>query len=320
MSGIPLAPAERVRAVEQAASPRFGGVLRGEVFKITRLRLVWAMTVLLACLMVGPYLIYLTRQDYPNVVRADPLTAIYLIAEAGLAEVRVFGGVYMLILAALVVGMEYQQGTVRILLGRGVGRLQLLSAKILALAITGLALLAGGIVLDGVLTSLYVTAVTGRLNVLQAVTPRFWSDMWLYALSVAISLGVTLLLGVAVTVVGRSLAFGIGVGLGWFAADNLGVFMLYLVSEFTRSDFWLKVSAYLLGPTLNVLPALIVPNRLLTVHSEKGVETITKTAATVGFKPLVPVTSTHALWLALAYAVVFAVVAFVLTWRRDVRE
>ncbi len=317
---ISLAPAAPTSTTERTATPRFGGVLRGELFKITRQRLVWVMSALLVCFIAGPYLIYQTRQDYPSVIRADPLSAIYNISETGMAVVRVFGGVYMLILAALVIGIEYQQGTIRILLGRGVGRLQLLSAKILALAITGLTLLLGGILLNGVLMSVYVTVVAGRLNVLQAVTPQYWSDMWLYALSVAISMGVTLLLGVAVTVVGRSLAFGLGMGLGWFAADNLGALVLVLVNEFTHSDFWLKVTAYLLGPILNTLPTLIVPNRVVTVQTAKGVQSITKTAASVGFKPFVSITSTHALLVVLGYAVVFAAVAIVLTWRRDVRE
>ena len=36
--------------------------------------------------------------------------------------------------------------------------------------------------------------------------------------------------------------------------------------------------------------------------------------------PLVPVDGPHTLWVALVYAVIFATVALVLTWKRDVKE
>jgi ABC-type transport system involved in multi-copper enzyme maturation permease subunit len=53
----------------------------------------------------------------------------------------VLSGIFILVLAAHVVGLEYQYGAIRVLLARGVGRLHLLSGKIVALTLVGFALL-----------------------------------------------------------------------------------------------------------------------------------------------------------------------------------
>jgi hypothetical protein len=80
------------------------------------------------------------------------------------------------------------------------------------------------------------------------------------------------------------------------------------------------VPGYFLGPLLNHLPELMVPSRTLLVHGEKGVTTIVVAAKTAGFAPQVTVSETQSLLVILGYSVVFAVVAVVLTWRRDVLE
>jgi len=120
-------------------------------------------------------------------------------------------------------------------------------------------------------------------------------------------MGVTILLAAAVTIVGRSLSFGLSASLGWFTADTLGSFIfLTLAFRITRSDFWLNISAYLLGPNLNVIPTVLIPAQFK--------------ANSLGIPPLVPVDGTHTLLVTLGYAIVFAVTAVVLTWRRDVKE
>src|ERR1700730_9444799 len=52
-------------------------------------------------------------------------------------------GIVLLISASRLFGMEYSSGTIRILLARGTGRLQLYLAKLAALALLGLCLLVG---------------------------------------------------------------------------------------------------------------------------------------------------------------------------------
>ena len=308
------------RAQESAARPSFVGMLAGELFKIAHMLVTWVITVLLAGFITAPYLLFAARPGYAAQVRGDPLSFMYFASEVDLSVLRIFGGIALIILTAMVIGLEYQHGTIRVLLGRGVERLQLLGAKVLALVGVALAMLVAGIALDALLTGAFLLAETGNLTALQSLTPRYWADIWLYLLSVVISMGVTLLLAAAVTVVGRSLAVGLGVGLSWFAADNIGVGIITLVYAFTGNDFWRQVTGYFLGPILNVLPALIVPARIITVHTAKGTTTIAKPATTVGFQPLANIDGRHALAVIGVYALVFAAVAIVLTWRRDVLE
>ena len=74
----------------------------------------------------------------------------------------------------------------------------------------------------------------------------------------------------------------------------------------THSDFWKNISAYLLGPNFNVMPTVLIPAQFK--------------ANSIGIPPLVDVDGTHTLLVTLGYAIIFAVVAVVLTWRRDVKE
>jgi ABC-2 type transport system permease protein len=43
-----------------------------------------------------------------------------------------------------------------------------------------------------------------------------------YVLTIATNMGVTILLAAAVSVLGRSLAFGLSAALVWFPVDNIG--------------------------------------------------------------------------------------------------
>lgn len=290
-----------------SSRPSFPGILGGELFKITRQWTTWIMLVLLLGAVSLPFIVELTAPNITDNLRHAPLNVFYNQMEISLSVLRVFIGIFLLILTARVIGLEYQLGTIRVLLSRGVGRLQLLSAKLLAIVIVALILFIGGILLDGILTCALVAILTGNLNALNALTSTFWSNTWLYVLSVLISMGVTILLAAAVSVVGRSLSFGLSAALAWFPADNIGSFIfLTLAFRLTHSDFWKNISAYLLGPNLNVMPTVLIPAQFK--------------ANSIGIAPLVDVDGTHTLLVTLGYAIVFAVVAVVLTWRRDVKE
>jgi ABC-2 type transport system permease protein len=121
----------------------------------------------------------------------------------------------------------------------------------------------------------------------------------------ALSIGIAILLGSAAAIVGRSLAFGIGVAMSFFPADNLGTVILMLLQRITKQDLFANVTAYLLGPNLNVLPTLLDPS--LQLRPSLGT-------------PLVTVTAQHAELVIAVYAAVFAVGALVLVSRRDVLE
>ncbi|HEY7984218.1 MAG TPA: ABC transporter permease [Ktedonobacterales bacterium] len=302
------------------ARPRFFGIVQGELFKIARLRTFWLMLVLIFGLAFAPMLLYLTRPTLKDLITQDPNGALYNIMPVDLSVIRVFSGIFLLVLSAMVVGLEYQQGTIRVLLGRGVGRLQLLGAKTLALAAAGAALLVGLLIYDYLLVLGMLLVKTGNLDLLKHATPQFWADARLYLLTVVISMAATLALGICVAVVGRTLAFGVGVGLSWFAADNIGVIILLLVMNFTNSDFWAKVSGFFLGPILNTLPTLLIAPHLVTLQGEKGAQSIMRPISVIGAQPLDKIDATHGLLVIAAYTVVFVVTAIVLTLRRDVLE
>ena len=135
-----------------------------------------------------------------------------------------------------------------------------------------------------------------------------------------INAGATLLLGIAASVVGRSLAFGLAVGLSWFAADNLLTIPLSLVGRLTGNTFWLNVSGLLLGPLLNRLPDYIVPPYHVTVQTAHGAVTVAHTVSGFGPLPLIWVGAGHALLVIGLWCALFASVAIILTARRDVLD
>jgi ABC-2 type transport system permease protein len=255
-------------------------------------------------LIVAPFIILFTVSDVGTFLHQAPLKFFYSRVPANLTLLRVFSGIFLLILTANVIGVDYQLGTIRILLARGVGRVQLLLAKLLAVAVVALILLVVGLLLDAILTCVGVLAVTGNLDALKVLTSTFWSDMQLYALTIAINMAVTILLAAAISVVGRSLAFGLSAALVWFPVDNIGTLVFLYAYRLTHNAFWQTITTYFLGPNLNVMPTVLSPRQPFSI----------------GVPPLAQVDGTHTLLVALVYALIFVVIAVVLTWKRDVKE
>jgi ABC-2 type transport system permease protein len=286
--------------------PSFWGTLRGELFKMRKQWTTWIMLVLLAGIIILPYIVEGSVPRLKNELLTTPLHLFYNLMQSDLAVLRIFIGIFLLILTARVFGQEYQLGTIRILLARGVGRLQLLGAKLLAVVIVALLVLIAALLLNALLTCIFMLALTGNLNAFNSLASTFWSDTGMYLLTVMISMGVTILLAMAVSVVGRSLSIGLSASLAWFPIDNFGVFFLAIAFRLTHNTFWENVSAFLLGPNLNQMPVALARDPANT--------------ASIGITPQVYVNGTHTLLVALVYAVIFAVVAIVLTWKHDVKE
>jgi len=293
-------------ATKAALKPRFFGLLGGELFKITHQRINWILLPILYFLCSARWLtLPLGRGgEIKTLIQVQPYDVLHTLMAQNLGIYRVFIGFFLIILTARVIGLDYQQGTIRIILARGVGRLQLLFSKVLAIIIVGLVVTVGALLLNLALASIFISGIAGNLNSFSTITSTFWADTGSYLLTVFISMGVTMLLAVATTVLGRSLAVGLGVALVFFPADNIGTEVLFLIYRFSGNDFWTKLSAYLLGPNLNVMPG----------------ETVLNQVSTIGASPLVAVDGGHTLLITLIYAAIFAAIALVLTWRRDVQE
>lgn len=292
-----------------SAKPTFVGLVRGELFKISRQRATWILAVLLLGIICFPFLINFAVSDLKDRLALAPLEELYRNLSENLLMLRIFSGTFLILVTARLIGMEYSGGTIRVLLSRGVGRLQLLTAKLTAVGIVALAVLVFGVAIQFVLSILQLLLVAGNLDVFKATngTP-FWSDAWTYVLTIAFNMVVTILMATAVTVIGRSLAVGLSAGLAFFAVDNIGTIFLYLAFRITGSNFWMLLSGDLLGPNLNAMP-----NQLLSSQADPArVHALAE--------PWVPVTGAHTVLVACVWAVAFIVVAVVLTARRDVTE
>jgi len=309
------------RTFTRATRPSFPGVVRGEIFKQTRSRPVLALGILALVTAALPALFLALTPNTKDLVNSQPGIAYFAMMNINLSVQRIFIGVFVLIATALLVGQEYQNGTIRVLLARGVDRVQLLLAKLLAMSLLALGVFALSSLIQLALTPLAVRIATGNLDSLNAINGDFWHSTWLYVLTVLISVGVSILLAACVAVVGRSLAFGVSAAIGWFAADNIGVLVMLLVFRFTQNEFWEQITGYFLGPILNTMPAVIVPGLPVTATTPTGaVVHGVFDPQTVGFPPLVNYDGAHYLIVTLVYAVIFFAVAVILTWRRDVKE
>jgi ABC-2 type transport system permease protein len=291
-----------------AARVRFAGIIYGEWLKISRQWTTWVMLWLLAGAICLPYLVSLARSSLTTTIQTQPLQSLYFDVAAALFVLRVFSGPLLIVIIARLIGMEYSSGAIRVLLARGVGRTQLLAAKLLAAGGVALAILAAGLALNALLIVLITGVETAGLRAFTALDAGFWQDTAVYVGTVAISMGVTILMAAAMTVVTRSLAAGLSAALSWFAADNLGLIFFFAGAALTKSDLWLKATTLLLGPNLNAMPgAVLLPRTGALEFSAINA-------------PLAPVDGAHTLLVAALYALSFAAAAFLLTWRRDVHE
>src|SRR5215471_5028 len=103
------------------------------------------MVVLLMGVICLPYLINTTSDFTKTRLHADTLHFFYETMTLNLSVLRIFIGIFLLILTPCLIGQEYQLGTIRILLARGVGRIQLLLAKLFTIIVIALILLVVGI-------------------------------------------------------------------------------------------------------------------------------------------------------------------------------
>jgi ABC-2 type transport system permease protein len=292
--------------VLRASKPSFFGLVRGELFKISRQWTTWIMLVLFMGVIFLPYLIMFVEKDIKEIITAPGGEYFYSRVAAGLALIRIFGGFFLIILTARTIGQEYQLGTIRILLARGVGRVQLLLAKLTAVVFWTCILLLVGLLLNALLALAQVQFVTGNLDAVTGLNSAVWHDLGVYVLTILVSMASTILMATAITVLVRSLAGGLSASIAWFPADNIVVIILMVAYEITGSTFWKNISAYLLGPNLNIMAGAVA-------NQQRG-------AWMFGQAPLIPVDGTHTLLVAAVYSLIFAVIAFTLTWKRDVKE
>ena len=289
-----------------AARPRFGGALRGETIKITRQLSFWLMLGAAVLMLAVIVLAISGGQSITQGLASDPTAWAYNQLVTFGTVFQIGSGIFLLIIGARLFGMEYSSGTIRIAYARGVGRLQLLLAKMLTLAIIGLGLLAGYVLLAGAILAVLVNALHGNLDPVQRITAGFWADVGRWAGVQAVSMGLAILMAAAAAAVGRSLAFAIAASLAWYPVDNFLQILEQLGIRVTgHLQPWVEISQYQLATNLNVLLQLWEPG-----HQARAAFAA----------PIQPVDLTHAALVIAAFGLAFAVVAVVRTARPDVLE
>jgi ABC-2 type transport system permease protein len=307
MSSISLTSAEQERLHQ--ARPSFIGLIGGELFKIRRMASTWIIFVLMLCFTVAPNVLLLLVKNpiadgFSSSSSAVQLHSFYNLVSADFFTLRVLIGFFVMIITANVIGREYQLGTVRVLLARGIGRVQLLLAKLSAIAIVALLTSAVWLLVIALLIVLTPLTKTGNLNAFQALDSTFWNDIWLYILTILVSIGASILMATTMCSLGRSLSTGMTASVLWFPVDNIAILVMAVAFSITKNDFWQQVTAYLLGPNLNIMLKAILD----------------KFTGMGGFLPLTSVDGTHTLLVTLVYSLIFIVVSLFLTWKRDVKE
>src|SRR5262249_3295467 len=201
------------------------------------------------------------------------------------------------------VALEYSSGTIRTVLARGTGRLQLLGAQLLALAISGLVLLAAFIAVCAATLYAIVVAWQGSFTPITSLAQVAWTDTWINLLVALVSMAICILLGTTAAVVGRSVAFGAGAALAFFPAATFGPAGMALVNRLADQGVGREVPPSLLGPTLIQVAA--------SLEADHGVGAAFASA-------LVKVDAAHCCIVIGVYAFVFRASSVLLPWRRGV--
>jgi len=286
--------------------PRFFGTVRGEALKVSRQLSFWLMLAGSVVLLAIITLAITSASNIQDQLKSDPTAWAYGARDIFGTIFQIGSGIFLLIVGSRLFAMEYSSGTIRIIYARGTGRLRLLLAKMLTLAVIGILLLVGYLVIAGGIIALLVNAWTGSIAPLQHLPNEFWQDLGMWAVVQGMSIGIAILMAAAAAGIGRSLAFAMAASLAFFPVDNFSVILEALGSRITKQDHpWLNISQYQLGPNLNAVLSLIEPGH----HARAAFAT-----------PLQKVDGAHALVVIGAFAVAFAAIAVFRAVRPDVLE
>jgi len=286
--------------------PSFFGAVRGEALKLSRQLSFWLTLVGGAVLLAVIVLAISGATNLKESLLANSTAWAYSMLDVFGTVFQIGSAIVLLIFGARLIGMEYSSGTIRIAYARGAGRLRLLLAKLFTLAVVGVALLVGYLIVTGIILALMIASLSGGFDPVRQITNAFWDDLARWAMVQGMSMGMAILLAAAAAGLGRSLAFAIAASLAFYPADNFMNILEILAIRATGHDQpWIAISQYQLGPNLNVVLNLIEPSH----HSRPAFAS-----------PLAAVDATHALLVIGAFALAFAAVSVLRTVRPDVLE
>lgn len=286
---------------ERAWRPSFGGALLGELLKVRRQRSTLVALAIATVLFVVMMAAVAATPGEAQSLEANPIKFWRQTLDIFQFLFDTGAGIFILLLGARLVAMEYDSGTIHVLLGRGAGRLRLLFAQMAALALVAAILLLGYLVLATASMALLINSF-GDLRLIRDLPGTAWTELSVTVLAMVVSMLICILLGVSAAVIGRSMAFGIGAAMAVFPADNFGTIILGLISRATHRQWIGEVTGSLLGPNLNVFAGTLEHRKTNAPFAS----------------PLVTVSAEHVIAVVAAYGVLLLAASIWLTWRRDV--
>lgn len=235
-------------------------ILTAELFKLKRLRITWILLAVMAVIeilmiagmsywaMTSPDAAKIPPEEREKIAMATSFPASI---PSTLSFVATLGPLFAVILAARLGGDEYPWGTAKQLVSMGLDRRKYVAAKLAAVVLAPLVLLAGAVV-AGTLISLVVTLVLGRPLALNIVTASFFGEIVRGAGIAWLSLGfysvLTLLLAIATRSASTATAIGI---LLFFLEGNL---VGFFASKFPLVA---KIAPYTMGQNITLIASLI---------------------------------------------------------------
>jgi len=203
-----------------------------------------------------------------------------------LGTLQTLGLILIAVLSASAIGIDYGAGTLRSVLVQGTGRWPYLAAKFLVLVV-----LAGLGLIVATVSVVISSAIAERLATPAAASSAAWSAAGIALWKAWLSLIPYITLTTFVTVLARSSAAGMAIGLGYYFAEQI---LVALLSNFF--SWFANVAEY------------------LPVHS------ISAWSGSTGFGgPAAPADLAHAGFVLVGYTLVLGGLAFWLFQRRDVQ-
>jgi hypothetical protein len=278
------------------ARPSFAGLVRGELIKVRRQRMTWLLALVVVAFVALAVVFDVVGWNQKGIPHQP--AAFFPLQLQVMAQSIGWGcGILLLAVSARMVAQDFHNGTVRLFIAHGVGRVQFLLAKLAAVAVVSAVALAAAFLVGAAVTAGVFALLEGGLGDLTTLPAQAWRPAGPGAAAAAIGVGVCALLGFAASGIGRSMVFGLAVALVVLPADNI---LNQLLTSLGGTVGWLKaVATYQLGFNLNSMAQALGP-------------------ATGGRSG--PVSAAHALFVTGAYAVVLIAAPLVLMRHRDVHE
>ncbi len=210
-----------------------------------------------------------------------------------LGIVQTLALILVAILTASAIGIDYGAGTLRSVLTQGTGRWTYLAAKLITLAVlTALGLVVA--LATVAVSSVIAASLAGAVPAAAGATATTWSDAGVALWKAWLSILPYIALVTFVTVLARSSAAGMAIGLGYYFAEQL------VIALFSALFSWFQ----------NVADFLLVRN--ITAWTGGG------TGGGGGFNTGTLPDQTHALVVLAVYTLALGAAAFWLFERRDV--